>query len=425
MKFKNSPYFIPLSLAIIGVIMIVSGFCIDALKGYKGLTSISPNERSDKLRLLKNDVLVDDVELQLPFSIQLDDVTYEPFDTAFKIQLWHDNPAESDPGNKESNSTLIKSYDVRPGKIHRIYPTNMYFRLNEFFPNFGFTYDYPESIDTIAPEDPGIMMELFLPTGNAQLQLRTIVNNSLEEPHLNAKLEFYWKSPDDIALLREADQDIWNSGASPIKRIIFIGENEQVIYANNEIYTRLNLKRDESYLTPGKEPLGFKYQFTFPDAKYMKATPATLDQQIKNPVAKLEVWGTDWTRSELAYIYPSSRLKGGFYQVPSTSYSIGLGSNLNQSNRYISSDIRLINDEQMELTKTKLGKSESYSYQGYHLAHHNVQIKPSQALILSVNYLPGYYVVLAGMILTFAASALIIRQSFFSTSEKMNLNNKP
>jgi hypothetical protein len=373
---------------------------------YQGLMVLGTEESSNQVRIMEKNTLLEDVALELPFQIKLNELSPEKFDSSFFIQLWKDGDHSGANADHEDATELIATIPLIEGKIHHVYNTNIYYRLNDFYPNFGFKYDYPTDTDTIAPLDPGVMLEMILPSGRAQLQLRTIVNNTLQEPHLNANLEFYWDRPEDINSLQEIKPSEWNKDEHEISKIIFIGSEDLVLYVFKESYIPQSLIRDEEYSIPGKEPMGFKFQFFFPDAKYMTAAPASLDEEIKNPVAKVEVWGTDWAKSELAYIYPSAKNKGGFFHIPKHKYSLGLATNYTKANRYITSDISLMEDSNEEIKRISLSKNTSITHQGYKLRHYKVQEDNPKSVILSVAYLPGYYLIIAGFV-TLLASLVI------------------
>lgn len=413
---------LPYHLACLGPILIVGGFWIDGLLSYQGLMVLGTEESSNQVRIMEKNTLLEDVALELPFNITLNKLTAEEFDSTFYIQLWKEANDSANKTDQEEGSELITTIGLENGIIHHIYNTNIYYRLNDFFPNFGFKYEYPADIDTISPDDPGVMLEMMLPSGRAQLQLRTIVKNTLQEPHLNANLEFYWERPQDLVNLTEISLSEWRNSTNTLTKIIFIADEEKVLYVSDTQYASEQLTRDKEYLIPGKEPMGFKFQFFFPDAKYMTAIPGSIDEEIKNPVAKVEVWGTDWAKSELAYIYPSAKNKGGFFQIPKYPYSIGLGTNYSKANKFIQSDITLSNENDDDIKHGLLSRNSTLSHNGYKLTQYKIQENNPKSVILSVAYLPGYSFVMIGcLVLLLSCFAGLINHS---TTIMINKNSK-
>ena len=127
--------------------------------------------------------------------------------------------------------------------------------------------------------------------------------------------------------------------------MVFIGLDEEVYYVGDRGGQKVSLERSTDYGIPSKDGMSFLYQFIFPNARYMSANPASMNDELLNPVARLEVWEKDWTAYENAYIYPSQGSSSGFYFVPSGDYMLGLNSFRDMQVKYWRSNLSLVGED--------------------------------------------------------------------------------
>jgi hypothetical protein len=392
-------------------VIVLAGFWMDYFYGYRGIIGLEVGSESSTVRVYEGNTNRVMGQVELPFNVRLNAFSSEKFDPDYRIQVWKGKPPSANPhGGMDTESMnqlpeLLTTVALEPGKVHKIYGTDFYYRLGEFFPNFHFTYDYPEVTDTIEPADPGIMIQLNIPAGTPQVQLRANQNSSLFEPHLNAMMEFHWELPDDLESLNLSEE--WDP-TDTLRRVVFAGLDEQVYYVGDKGVQRVSLERSTDYKIPGKSGMSFLYQFIFPDAKFMSANPASMNDELLNPVARLEVWEKDWTAYEYAYVYPSQGSSSGFYFVPSGNYMLGLNSFRDMQVKYWRSNLSLIGADGASLKTKDVEVNEPVSYNGYKFYQTDYDEQNPNYSGIGVSYNPGLGVVYAGFIILFFSSLFLM-----------------
>ncbi len=392
-------------------VLIIIGFFLNSLWGWRGKLNLEIGEPAQKVQVYQGNTNKIKGHLDLPFQVKLNDVHIEQVSNEYTIQVVKNAQVVDPHGNSSENflagmdAEIIDEFPLELAKIRRVARTKVHFRLDQFFPNFGFQYDYPAQSDTIAPTDPGIMVLFITGSDKRQLQLRANQKNTLDDPHVEGTMEFYWEQPDDFLELSISSTE--RAFEDSLKRVIFIGSTEEVIFVYANSAQRIKLEKDKEYYFPGKRKIGFLYQFVFPDAKYITAVPGSINEELKNPVAKLEVWGKEWERAEYAYVYPPKGL-GGYYAIPGTEYGLGLS---NDSGKRFRSNVSVLDLEGMELQRMDIGENASLTHAGYRFIQKYDHSNKFPGLgVIFRRGMPLIYIGFAGLILAFLR--LILGQLF-------------
>ena len=361
------------TLAILGLLVAIFGILFNILTQWNATLELMIGRPQNVAVVFEKKTKKATHKIELPFYIRLDSMNPERMTPEYRIAVLKGANLEPAIGKINGETvgvsrrpTVVKEFGLKLDKIQKIPDSKFLFRLNEFYPNFGFAYDYPITTDTIEPVDPGIMVKLVIGSENPQLQLRTNQNNLIEEPHIGATLEFYWELPPDLVDMSKTQREI--AGDSTLQRIIFHGRGQEVIYLYDKGVIRQQLYRNKKYIIPGKKELGFSHQFIFPDAKYIQATPSSFDQELVNPVAKIEIWSKDQIGSEFAYIYPGKRGVGGFYTIKDSKCTIHLKTDEFSPVWNYSSHLTILNPDIEEIRKLNITIDQSASFGDYRLS---------------------------------------------------------
>ncbi|MBT8220567.1 MAG: hypothetical protein KJP00_12125 [Bacteroidia bacterium] len=383
-------------LLISSLFIVVLGSLWKHFSEWSGIINLEIGHSANMAQVYDGDSSNVQGQVVLPFSVQLNDFSYSTSPPSYQIELLKADPqAIPNPHSPMIiNDKQLKTYPLVKQKRRKIPETDYYFRLTDFYPNFGFNYGYTDQIDTIHPLDPGIMLKLMLGQRQPQLQLRANENNSLRDPHMNAPLEFYWNIPDDIKNLVKYEQ--YNFQDS-LLRILFIGMTEEVIYEFQKGVIKEKLERDKTYYFPDGKQQGFQYQFVFPDAQYITAVPGTIDKEMNNPVAKLEIWQKDWDRADIAYVYPAKRGGGSRYKVKGTDFKLGLEKIEENLKAYRTNDLSLIDPEGKEILSQDIAENENLKYKGYRFNQIAISNESIDYPGISVTYQRGIYLIYLGL----------------------------
>jgi len=328
--------------------------------GSKGLIQLEFGK--GKSLVIKGSTAADSIagKDNLGIIITLDSLSLRTHLEELELQLWkeNDSPAKSTTHQQMPTLQLVDRYALEPMKIWQIEKTDLNFRLSEFYPNFEFAYTYPEGRDTIAPEAPGITLELKTTEGTPVVTLLTDPpgKNRLKDiVNLGATLEFFWQiSRDSI----NAQND------SPGNKIIFSGADLRMYYLFNGTIEEKAFRENEFYPMPGADSKGFKVLYCFPDMAYLKAVPSTKGNELLNPVAHVEIWKTGQGAMD-AFVYPETKVKkGGNFAIPGSPYKIGLVSKKNPNAQYCDCRITLKDAHSDHIESLFFSAGESITYQG-------------------------------------------------------------
>ncbi len=398
-------------LAHLSPILVLCGFWADHFLGFKGIIKLEEGQQKSTVLLYngQSGEIYDSTELG--FSIRLDHFEFENHEPDYRIQLWKRDTTgravmvSHGEVNDPKPSKMVASLPLEPGKIHRIYGSDMRFRLSEFYPDFEFEYEYPTNIDTITAKDPGIMIDLKTMDGDAFVQLRANVagrNKLADMVNLGAWLEFYWDLPDSLNnRLSSAIQ----TGFTKQNRIIFDGKNQKIYFLIHGKITEKALKTNEFHAMSENGNIGFSVRHLMPDVAYMKATPATKSQELKNPVAKVEVWKKGGS-AQNAFLYPTqSAGKGGSFIVPGTLYFLAMESIKDKETKYYKSEVSVVGEDGQIVKQSPIKVNEPMLYKGFRFYQNDYDPQNPNYSGIGVSQEPGLMVIYMGFFLLVAGVA--------------------
>lgn len=402
-------------LAHLSPIIILLGFWIDYFYGYRGLMDLEVNKSSNQVSVYEDNTAYVQGYQELDFQLRLDSFAFANYEPDYRIQLWRQENGVTDQASPHGSmnntprvSNIVASFPLEKNKNRRIYDTDIRLRMADFYPNFEFDYTYPDQIDTILPKDPGILLDLKTKVGEATLQLRTSRpgQNKIADPSLGASLEFYWEPPQDAFNYEKPsdvprDDSIASAHASwaDMGKIIFDGSQREVHFINSEGTKIIPLVTGKYYPFEGKTDEGFTIRYLIPDAKYLKSVPATKDDQLVNPVAKVQVWSKDINPYQTAYIYPGGGRKGGAYFIPGTDYILALESIKERQTKFWRSHVTVIDNDGNEVESQVIEVNEPFLYKGYRFYQSNYDPENPEYSGIGVSYVPGLYIVYIGFFL--------------------------
>jgi hypothetical protein len=350
---------------ILGIVALLSGVTMNYFNGMSGKIKLEEGEEKKLVMSGSNEADSTSEKYNLGLAISLEDLTLRPHDPDFEILLWksQDTGANSPSTPKANGFELIDQFDPEPMKIRQIEKSDWNFRMRAFYPNFEFAYEYPSVRDTIAPEAPGITIELKTVEGTPVVtllsdppgkhRLKDIVS-------LGASLEFFWQISSDSLEAIIAQHD------SLENKIIFSGSDLKMYYLFNGRLEEKSFREQEFYSMPGEDSTGFKVLFCFPDMAFLRAVPSTKGNELLNPVAHLEIWKTGQGAID-AFVYPETRSKkGGDFAIPGTDFKVGLGSKASSNVQYCDCRVLLRNEESNLVDSLIFRSGERKSYKGLH-----------------------------------------------------------
>ena len=402
-------------LAHLSPVLILAGFWIDHFFGYRGIIQLEEGQQKNIVRLYAglSNYIADSTSLD--FSIQLDDFDFQKYDPDYRMQIWKRDTSTQQPVSMTHGGhmpakppTIIASLPLEPMKIRHIYGTDLYFRLKEFYPDFSFKYTYPLLAEEIEPVDPGIQIDIFSPEGDGTLQL--LANNPnrnkvMNDDFFGGWLEFYWELTDEVkSSFEEADSNSAN-------RVIFTGKDSMAYYVINGKVTFGRLKVNEDFTIPGAAGTKLHILHIFPDASLLKAEPSSRTKELKNPVARVEIWHKGQSAQE-AYIYPRSMGPGGQYSIPGSAFILALESFKDQESKYYKSDISVVDRSGNVVKQRTIVVNEPLFYKGHRFYQTDYDPKNPAYSGIGVTHEPGlpliysgFYLLVIGVGLMFYAKA--------------------
>ncbi|MCF8246993.1 MAG: cytochrome c biogenesis protein ResB [Saprospiraceae bacterium] len=399
-------------LAHLSPILILFGFWVDYFLGFRGIIKLEEGQQANTVQIYKGNTGFYSDSTVLDFSIRLDEFDFEKYQPDYRIQLWkrdtlgHAVEASHGGSNDPKPPKIVASLPLEKGKIHRIYGTDMYFRMAEFYPDFEFDYEYPTQTDTIAANDPGILIDLKTSEGDAFVQLRTNKpgkNKLGDVVNLGASLEFFWELPNELK--NEIESKKVNAELAKENRIIFEGKNKKIYFVTNGLISVEPLKTKSFYATKEGDSIGFSVRFLMPAVGYLKSLPSSKSEELKRPVAKIEAWKSGGP-AQISFIYPSSlQDKTAMYMVPGTVHFIALESLKDKETKYFKSELSVVNKAGEIVKKQSLKVNEPMLYDGYRFYQSDYDpAKPTYSGI-GVSHEPGLMVIYLGFFLLVAGVA--------------------
>lgn len=358
-RFRLRAFYVFVLLLSCGVAMIITGLRINTHSGFRAMMELRPGQQVRDAGIISTEPNLSPEFIDFDFLLTLDSLIVQDYEPRFEIQLFQKdgqgiaNPHSAQPPRRNR----IATFPMTPMEIHGVADTEYRFRLSNFYPNFDFTYTYPDQADTIAPRAPGIMLDLKTAEGDAIVTLRA------DQPgrHVlgdvvgfGAPLEFQW----------ERQEAMINADSIHESRIFFTGRNRMVYFMIPGAIDSQALQKDMFYQIPGKSDLGFRLIHLFPDAKYLKAIPSTDGTELRNPVAEVQVWKTGQGYQE-AFIYPGKTT--GIFDIAGTSYSLGLDISTDHALQDVEAIISIESDQGEVIKRTPLRKHRPRSVNGYRL----------------------------------------------------------
>ncbi|MCO6476863.1 MAG: cytochrome c biogenesis protein ResB [Phaeodactylibacter sp.] len=390
-------------LAHLSPIIILLGFWVDYFYGFRGIIQLETGQSANVVRVYNGSTNYIGDSTEIPFRIRLDHFEFEKHDPDYRIQVWrtiqeaepHAQPTADGHGHPATGTPeIVASMPLKEAKIRRIYGTDIYFRLNEFYPNFTFEYTYPEVNDTVEAKDPGVLLNVKTPFGQADVNLfsnRPGRNTIADENHLGGWLEFYWEAPENLTQAINGQPDAkW----AEVNRTILVGTEEKIYYWVEGELSSEPLQADKFYDFPLREGIGFTMKHLYPDAAYLLSTPVSDGEELLNPVAKVEVWRKGGPGEE-AYLYPGGR-RGGTFQIEGADYFLALESFRDMETKYYRSELSVLDENDEVVMSQSVVVNEPMLHRGYRFYQSDYDPNNPNYSGIGVSHEPGLYVVYFG-----------------------------
>jgi hypothetical protein len=409
-------------LAHLSPIVILFGFWVDYFYGFRGIIQLEEGQAKNIVQVYDGHTNYLKDSTELPFSIQLDKFQFEKHDPDYRLQIWrmdqqaHAREVAHHENQEPAQPEILASFPLDLMKPRKIYGTDIRFRLTDFYPDFTFEYTYPLIIDTIEARDPGIQLEAKTDFGDAAIQLRGNQpgkNKIADETIVGAWLEFYWELPADLAA--GLNRQPVDEKLAEINRVIFAGNERKIYFLIDRKLSAEPLENNKFYPIESKEGAGFTILHLFPDAAYLKATPATKSDELNNPVAMVEIWNKKIPGSKQAYLYPgNAERRGGNFAIPGTSYFLALESFKDMETKFFKSDLTVLNKNGEAIHRQSVKVNEPMLHGGYRFYQTDYDPKRPTYSGIGVSHEPGLYVIYFGFFVLVAGVA----QMFYGRTRK-------
>lgn len=391
-------------LAHLSPIVILVGFWIDYFSGFRGIIHLEEGQAKNVVQVYKGHSSYVGDSTTLPFRIRLDHFEFEKHDPDYRIQIWrmarnpHAMPVSEHEMHETPTPEILASLPLEEMEIHKIYGTDIRFRLVEFYPNFQFEYTYPSVTDTIEAKDPGVQLELKTQYGDAALQLRANQqgrNKIADESILGAWLEFYWELPAELS--EGLSKQPIDEKMAQTNRVIFDGKNRKIYELMLGDLVVKPLEMNKFYPMPGQKASGFTVLQLFPDAAYLEAKPVSKGAELLNPVARIEVWDKTVPGSQEAYLYPSGDLrKGGQFMIPNSDYFLALESFRDRETKFYKSDLSVLDENGDAVKQQAIKVNEPMLHGGYRFYQTDYDPNNPSYSGIGVSHEPGLYLIYFG-----------------------------
>ena len=351
----------------------------------------------------------DSLKQKLGIQITLDSLTLRDYHPEYELSLR--KQAEPNPsigsGSHVLQDELIGTFPLEPMQIRSIEDSDLFFRLSAFYPDFIFTYTYPDHRDTISPKAPGITIELKTSEGN---HVATLLSGDKSKYKLKdilglgVEFQFFWEiSADTIR------QILAKEGQT--KRVIFSGHDGKMFVLQEGSFEEKEFKENTFYTFPGHENTGFTVLTCFPDMAYLKALPSTSGDQLNNPVAHVEIWHEGGPAID-AFVYPDrAGRKGGDFAIPASPFKIGLQEDPMIKVQNCDCYLSILDKEKNALKQMPFHSGQKKSYKGFNLRPIGCSESPIKAVNLEIKRRGNPVLLVIGSFFLVLASLLAFRQS--------------
>ena len=407
-------------------IIILLGFWIDFFEGYRGLIQLQTGmSKNEALVYHRNTNSITDTA-QLGFSIRLDSFSSANFDPDYKIQLWKNNAiwrTERDANGEEIKKKVPQMVAALPLKLQNtntIYGTDIGFKLIEYYPDIYFQYAHPPYDSTTKANNPGMILEVSSFMGDQTVQLKAFDPelNSIQDPHFDTWLKFYWEIPDSITNTFSPLGEIWKGH----DWIIIEGKTKKMIrITDHNVETGMVQLDSYTPLSTGNPNDGFRVKNLYPDGSLLQATPASRSDQWRNPVAKLNIWGGSFPAAKDIFLFPGQGNNRGFFMIPQSDYFLAFASNKDKETKYWKSQVSILDPSGQISKQANIQVNQPLYYKGYRFYQTDYDPKNPRYSGIGVSHVPGLYIVYAGFYLMMAG--ILIMFYFRFTGDGKNLLN--
>lgn len=411
-------------LAHLSPVLILLGFWVDYFYGFRGIIKLEKGNSSDIVQLYQGNTGYHKDSIQLNFKIQLDHFEFENHAPDYRLQLWR---AGAEQMNSHGMPTatpvdqappeIIASFPLEEKRTRQIYDTDIKFWMLEFYPNFTFQYTYPEVTDTIPPVNPGILFNVKTPLGEGVLQLRSneANRNKFIDPNIGW-LEYHWILPENA--LETSDEEIQgHSGWGSSSKVVFAGKENKIYFVSDQGVTSVPLEKNKFYSLSDKLEQGFTVLHSFPDPAYLSAVPISKNDELENPVAKVQIWSESWPKYEEAYLYPSKTRRGGMFMIPNTDYFLALESFKDMEAKFFKSDLSVLGTDDQMVKHQEIQVNKPMFYKGHRFYQTDYDPNNPNYSGIGVSFHPGLNIIYVGFFLL----TLGILWMFYWASKKRSL----
>ncbi len=177
-------------LAHLSPIVILFGVWLDFFYGMRGIMHMEVGEKNNVVHAFHRNTNYLSGELELDFSLRLDQFDSEKFDPDYKVQIWKTRE------NKDPE--IVAAVPVNLNRPQRVHSTDVSFRVVDYFPNYGWDYEAAVPLEEMEPKDPILIARVKSNQVEETIQLRSNYAryNSIVDPYDQSNIEFAWTMND-------------------------------------------------------------------------------------------------------------------------------------------------------------------------------------------------------------------------------------
>ncbi len=402
----KTPYRFPVYTTILFVSLglAVAGIAINYQKGFQRHLFLVAGAPEDMTQWSADQDSTIHPHVRKITTLQLDSLSIAAHRPNYMLQIWEADSANTGLHRRlPSGWHFIDEFPLEEMKIRAVPGTDFRFRLSAFYPDFYFSYSYPENTDTIPPRSPGITLDLHTDSGEQIVTLRSDqpARNKLGDVlNLGVVFEFYWEIPPDTLLRIGRGLNVHQH------RILFSGKERLLYDLSGDTLQSRELGKDVFYGIPGKQDAGFTIVELFPDIAYLKATPASRGDSVLNPVAKVDVWKVGERYREV-FLYPDQNgLRAGDYALPGLPLRIALGLSERDALHHCRCTLGLSNSNGDKLRSMPLMDGNTGRVNGYLLRLTGCRGFPVKEARITVTRKPGRTLMILAILLALIATGL-------------------
>ena len=390
-------------LAHLGPVVVLGGFWLDFYAGYGGVVQMFVGQDNDHVWVYhRNTNRVAD-SLKLDFKLRLEDFQSEKFDPDHRIQIWRlNNQTQSTAPSNPSGAQILTTLPLRENKKFEIYNSDISVELKAFYPNFYFKFSYPEDKDTVAPRDPGILIDITKQGAIEMMQLQdpSSGRHKIYDPILRTSFQFHWVLPNDLS---DGISNFDSSSAlADTNRIIFSGEDQIIHEVYNGVLTTKDLVKEVQSPIPGSQESFYSVIVLYPDGSYLQSGPASRNDRQEKAVAQVEVNRTAWENKADVFLFPHKGGGVGQFQITGTNYLLALESMKDRETKYWRSDLAILNDQGEVVKRKSVKVNEPLLYRGHRFYQTDYDANNPNYSGIGVSYTPGLYIVYFGFFVLMA-----------------------